>query len=102
MRFLAIGENLLSVRSFFYIIVLGLEKSNDFMVEWYGKRKLCYCSHHNVGKLSVSERYARETGREAIGNGLLLFPVSRSRIPKIPDFCEKRKENSQTRCTQTV
>lgn len=29
------GENLLSVRSFFYIIVFGLEKSNDFMVEWY-------------------------------------------------------------------
>ena len=74
------------MRSFFYIIVLGLEKSNDFMVEWYGKRKLCYCSHHNVGKLSVSERYARETGREAVGNGLLLFPVSRLRIPKISEF----------------
>ncbi len=41
----------------------------------------------NVSKLSVSERYARETGREAIGNGLRIFPVSRSRIPKIPDFC---------------
>ena len=56
----------------------------------------------NVSKLSVSERYARETGRAAIGNGLRIFPVSRSRIPKIPDFCEKRNENSQTRCAQTV
>jgi hypothetical protein len=46
-----------------------------------------YCSHTNVSKLSHSKGYARETGREAVENGLRIFPVSRSRIPKIPDFC---------------
>ena len=39
--------------------------------------------------------------REEAGNGRLLFPVSGSRIPKIPDFCEKRNENPQTRFAQT-
>ncbi|MCI8270134.1 MAG: hypothetical protein HFG55_10825 [Lachnospiraceae bacterium] len=39
--------------------------------------------------------------REAAGNGLLLFPVSGLRIPKISDFCEKRNENPQTRFAQT-
>jgi hypothetical protein len=58
-------------------------------------KKKGYCSRANVSKLSDSGRYARETGREAIGNGLRIFPVSRSRIPKISDFCEKRNENSQ-------
>ena len=49
----------------------------------------CYCwySAFNVSKLSCSKRYARETGREAIGKGLRIFPVSRSRIPKISEFC---------------
>jgi hypothetical protein len=41
-------------------------------------------------------------GRAAAGNGLRMFPVSRLRIPKISDFCEKRNENSQTRYAQTV
>jgi hypothetical protein len=40
--------------------------------------------------------------RGAAGNGLHMFPVSRSRIPKISEFCEKRNENPQTRFAQTV
>ena len=40
--------------------------------------------------------------RAAVGNGLQLFPVSRSRIPNISDFCKKRNANSQTRSAQTV
>ncbi len=39
--------------------------------------------------------------REAAGKGLLIFPVSGSRIPKISEFCEKRNENPQTRFAQT-
>ncbi len=42
---------------------------------------------NKVSWLSDSERDAREKGRETDANGLLLFPVSRLRIPKIPDFC---------------
>ena len=30
---------------------------------------------------------AKEEERKVTGNHLLLFPVSRLRIPKIPDFC---------------
>ena len=33
-----------------------------------------------------SEGYAQEEGRKATGNLLLLFPVSRLRIPKTSDF----------------
>ncbi len=49
----------------------------------------------NVGKLNVSERYARETGREAIGKGLLLFPVSRSteNLPLVA-FLRAKAKNS--------
>jgi len=36
--------------------------------------------------ISSDKGYAKEEGREATGNGLLLFPVSRLRIPKTPDF----------------
>ena len=38
-------------------------------------------------ELFTNKRYAKEEEREATGNHLLLFPVSRLRIPKTPDFC---------------
>ncbi len=38
-------------------------------------------------RLSSDKGYAKEEGREATGNRLLFFPVSRLRIPKTPDFC---------------
>jgi hypothetical protein len=37
--------------------------------------------------ISIGKGYTKEEEREAVRNGLLLFPVSRLRIPKIPDFC---------------
>ena len=51
--------------------------------------------------LIFSEGTPWKKEREEAGNGLPLFPVSGSRIPKIPDFCEKRNENPQTRFAQT-
>ena len=40
----------------------------------------------NVIGISSGKRYAKEKGREATRNSLLLFTVSRLRIPKIPEF----------------
>ena len=56
----------------------------------------------DVIKLIFSEGTPGKKEWEEAGKGLLLFPVSGSRIPKIPDFCEKRNENAQTRFAQTV
>ncbi len=55
----------------------------------------------NVIKLILPEGTPGKKKREEVGNSLLLFPVSGSRIPKISDFCEKRNENPQTRFAQT-
>jgi hypothetical protein len=38
-------------------------------------------------RLSSDKGYAKEEGREATGNRLLFFPVSRLRISKTTDFC---------------
>ncbi len=56
----------------------------------------------NVIKVIFLEGTPGKKEREEAGNGLLLFPVSGLRIPKISDFCEKRNENAQTRFAQTV
>ncbi len=55
----------------------------------------------NVISLIFSEGTPWNKEREAAGKGVLLFPVSGSRIPKISDFCVKRNENPQTRFAQT-
>ncbi len=39
------------------------------------------------GGWGVNQGDAREKGRETDANGLRIFPVSRLRIPKIPEFC---------------
>ncbi len=45
----------------------------------------------NVIKLIFSEGTPWKKEREEAGNGLMIFPVSGSRIPKISDFCEKMR-----------
>jgi hypothetical protein len=39
----------------------------------------------------IDKGYAKEEGREATRNHLLLFPVSRLRIPKIPAKSKYRR-----------
>ncbi len=37
--------------------------------------------------IRIDKGYAKEKGGATTENRLFLFPVSRLRIPKIPDFC---------------
>ncbi len=55
----------------------------------------------NVIRLIFSEGTPWNKEREEAGHGLMIFPVSGLRIPKISDFCVKRNENPLTRFAQT-
>ncbi len=83
--------------TFNYTISVNTSKWNRNFVFF----RKTYPQQTNVIKLIFSEGTPWKKEQQKTEKDLPIFPVSGSRIPKIPDFCAKRNENPQTRFAQT-